>query len=208
MAPASEKTPSAPQVRTVLCDVGDVLIHFDPAVSVGIEADHGLEPGALLAATVRSPAARAAMAGAVDFANWREQTAAIVGQGALNDWLDYHGELDGAVVEIVKALRNRGVRVVLLSNATARLWDDLAHHGLEALVDGAYCSADIKAAKPERAAYEAVAHAEGFALDRSVLYVDDTASWAAAGQAAGMRALVFTGALELHSALCDLGIAR
>lgn len=196
-----------PTVRTVLCDVGDVLIHFDPAVSAAIEVDHGLAPGALLQAAVKSSAAKAAMAGRIDFGDFKARTAAVVGEGALSAWLDYHGEADSGVVEIVKGLRYHGVRVVLLSNATARLWDDLAHHGLDALADAAYCSADIKVAKPQRAAYDHVAKAAGFDLDGSVLYVDDTASWVAAGQAAGMRGVVFTTAAQLHAQLAGLGEA-
>jgi FMN phosphatase YigB (HAD superfamily) len=65
------------------------------------------------------------MVGAIDHDEWRRVTSAVVGDAAVTAWLAYHGEANQAVVALLKALKNQNVRVVLLSNATARLWDDL-----------------------------------------------------------------------------------
>lgn len=53
-------------LRTVLCDVGDVIVTFDLTVGAEIMVHHGLEPNTLVRAALKSPAGRAAMVGAID----------------------------------------------------------------------------------------------------------------------------------------------
>ncbi|WP_371503541.1 HAD-IA family hydrolase (plasmid) [Kitasatospora sp. NBC_00374] len=192
-------------VDTVLCDVGDVIIRFDPAVAARIESRHGLSAGSLLPTALKSPPARLAMAGGIDYESWRQAIARALGEAAVTEWLDYHGEANHEVVELLKALKNNNVRVVLLSNATRRLWADLAHHGLDGLADAVFCSADIRAAKPDPASYRHAAAHGAFDLRRG-LYVDDTASWVAAGQDLGLRGHVFVTAQGLQEELTDLGL--
>jgi putative hydrolase of the HAD superfamily len=192
---------------TVLCDVGDVIISFDLAVAADIEVRHGLDPDTLLPVALKSPAGRAAMVGAIDHDEWRRATAAVVGDAAINAWLAYHGEANQAVVALLKALKNQNVRVVLLSNATARLWDDLAFHGLDGLADAVFCSADIALAKPNAASYRFAAEHGDFILDRA-LYVDDTPSWVAAGAALGLQGHVYTSPDRLARELTAAGLLR
>jgi putative hydrolase of the HAD superfamily len=133
------------------------------------------------------------MVGAASTEQWRQVTAEVVGAAAVEEWLGYHGDLNHEVVECLQEVRGRGMRVVLLSNATGRLRDDLAFHHLDDLADAVFCSAEIGLAKPEPAAYHYAARHGGFNLHRA-LYVDDTPSWVAAGVEVGLHGHVFESA--------------
>jgi putative hydrolase of the HAD superfamily len=173
-------------IDTIICDVGDVVIFFSLERAAEVERRHGLPAGDLLTAALKAPAARLASVGRLGRDDWFDEVAAIVGEAAVEDWLAYHGELNLPVVEILTNARTRGIQVLLLSNATTRLWDDLDHHRIRDLADQVFCSADIGFAKPDLAAYQFVIDAASLAVDRT-LYVDDTASWVEAGCRLGMR---------------------
>lgn len=198
---------AAGELDTVLCDVGDVVIRFDRSVAAGIEAEYGLPPGSLLPTALKSSAGRLAMTGQITYEQWRIQTAAVVGTPAVAQWLAYHGELDYDVVEQLRLVKNEGRRVVLLSNATSRLWDDLEFHALTGLADKVWCSADIGLAKPDPGCFHYAAQYSGFELCRT-LYIDDTPAWVEAGQALGLTGHVFTTAQGLREDLLDLGLLR
>ena len=194
-------------IDTVLCDVGDVIIMFDRVVAATIESRHGLEPGSLLQNVLKSPEGKLAMVGEIDQKCWRRAMARKLGDEAVAEWLDYHGDVNHQVIALLKEIRSQGVHLVLLSNATTRLWDDLAFHDLGSLADAVFCSADIGRAKPDPDSYRYAARHGGFCLDRA-LYVDDTSSWVAAAARLGMHGHVFESAGILRRDLVARGLLR
>lgn len=197
--------PSGAAIDTIVCDVGGVVIEFSPERCAEIERRHGIRAGALLPAMLKTPAARLAAVGRLDLDQWYRQTAELVGAGAVDDWLAYRGELNQPVVDILTKARSGGVCVLLLSNATTRLWDDLDHHGVRRIADRVFCSANIGHAKPDLLAYQFVADAESLDPDR-VLYIDDTPSWVDAGRRLGWRGHVYSEPENLRRALTELGV--
>ncbi|MGP3690879.1 HAD family hydrolase [Streptomyces sp. IBSNAI002] len=192
-------------LTTVLCDVGDVLIRFDRGVAEAIDRRHGLAKGSLLPAVLKSRPGRLAMAGAIDHDTWRDEVGALVGPGAVEEWLQYHGDLDSEVAAHLKAVRDRGARVVLLSNANGRLRSDLAFHGVADVADLVLGSAEMGLLKPDPLCYQEAARLGRFGFPE-VLYVDDTASWVAAGEALGMTGHAFTSARALNECLISKGL--
>ena len=73
--------------------------------------------------------------------------------------------------------------------------------------DAAISSADIRAAKPSRAAFQAAAERLGVDLDR-VLFIDDTPGHVEAARALGIRAELFTGVDELRAQLAAARLVR
>lgn len=197
-------TSPAQPVTTVLCDVGDVIILFDKAITTAIETGHGLAPGSIGAAALKSGHARSAMQGLIDTRTWFRETADIIGAAALTQWLDYHGAANTEVLGLLRNVRAAGTRLVLLSNATSRFWDDVDFHGLRDLADVTICSSDLGMSKPDPACYRQAARLGGFRLDQATLYIDDTASWVAAGIQLGMRGHVYTSPAELTQTLATL----
>lgn len=193
-------------IDAIVCDVGDVLILFRPERATEIERVHGLQPGELLNAALKAPAATMACVGQLSLAAWFRATAAMVGEPAVTEWLAYHGELNLPVARLLTTARSLGIRLFLLSNATPRLWDDLDHHGIRDLADQVFCSATIGLAKPDPRAYQTVIAASSSVPER-ILYVDDTAAWVEAGIRAGLRGHVFRTARRLQRELASLGAA-
>jgi putative hydrolase of the HAD superfamily len=193
------------RVEALVCDVGDVVILFDPAVSAGIEETYGLAQGSLLATLLKSPAGRLASVGAISSAQWLRFARSELPPRAVDEWLRYHGELNAPVVKMLATVRAAGVRLVFLSNATGRLWDDLAFHGISDLAEKVFCSASIGVAKPDPAAYRYAIEAMSLPVARS-LYVDDTPSWVEAGRAVGLRGHVYVSAERLREELVRAGV--
>lgn len=194
------------RIEAILCDVGDVVILFDQAVSARIEGRHSLPAGSLLRTALKSLAAKLATIGTIDHVEWRRRICRTLPRQAVDEWLDYHGELNQGVVNLLVAAKEAGVRVIFLSNATARLWDDLAYHGMLGFADRVFCSADIAWAKPDPRAYRFVVDTASLVLART-LYVDDTPSWVEMGRSLGMHGHVYVTAGELSHELSRLGVA-
>lgn len=194
------------RIEAILCDVGDVVILFDQAVSAGIEGRYSLPAGSLLQTALKSPAGKLATIGTIDHAEWRRRICRTLPRQAVDEWLDYHGELNQGVVDLLAAAKEAGVRVIFLSNATTRLWDDLAYHGMLGFADRVFCSADIAWAKPDLRAYRFVVDTASLVLART-LYVDDTPSWVEMGRSLGMHGHVYVTTGELSDELSRLGVA-
>jgi putative hydrolase of the HAD superfamily len=87
----------------------------------------------------------------------------------------------------LRALRGAGVRVVVVSNWDHSLHERLAETGLAPLVDGALASAEVGAAKPERAIFAAALELAG-AEPHDAWHVGDTPEADVEGaRAAGLR---------------------
>lgn len=171
-------------VAALVCDLDGVLRIFDEPVA--IESSHGLARGSLAAAAFDPVLLDDAVSGAVSDAQWRARIVARLAeavpvgsaQAAVDAWSASSGSVDADVLALVRWARER-VPVVLLTNATTRLRDDLAVLGLDRQVDAVVSSAEVGAAKPDARAYEAVEAAVADLLGApvpaaSLLYVDDT----------------------------------
>ena len=86
------------------------------------------------------------------------------------------------------ALREAGVRTVVVSNWDASLHERLAETGLAGLVDGALASAEVGTAKPGRAIFTAALALAGGVAPADAWHVGDTVEADVAGaRAAGLR---------------------
>jgi len=92
---------------------------------------------------------------------------------------------------VLRALRAAGARLVVVSNWDVSLHDVLAATGLRPLLDAVVTSAELGAAKPEAAIFEAGLHAAGDVPASAALHVgdDEEADWAGA-RAAGVAAVL------------------
>lgn len=198
-------TQSQSQVEAILCDVGDVLILWDKEIPATIERSYGLPEGSLLLETLKSRAGRMATIGRITHEEWlREVTRRLPGEAVL-EWLSYHGELNSDLITLLTAARQAGVHVYFLTNATSRIWEDLAYHGIRDFADGIYCSVDIGLAKPDPNLYREILRAISVPPERA-LYIEDTPSWADAGRQIGIVSHTYSGIHALKSELKRLGL--
>ena len=192
-------------IDAIVCDVGDVVILFDRDVAAGIETRYGLPSGSFLLTALKSPASKLAAIGQIDKTEWVRRLRKTLPLQAIDEWLDYHGELNQKLVGLLASAKVAGVRVLFLSNATTRLWDDLSFHGALDLADRVFCSADIGLAKPDPRVYRFVADEASLCLAR-VMYVDDTASWVEVGRTLGMYGHVYETPDRVAQDLARLGV--
>jgi putative hydrolase of the HAD superfamily len=210
-APAD--APPQPLVDALIIDLDGVIRHWDESYYPEVEVRLGLPPGSLTAAALEPERLRRATDGRLTFEEWcAEIDAELAGAhgvepGAVADaWASSTWRIDLDVVDLVDEVREV-VPVVLLSNASTRLVHDLDRSDLLAAFDAVVGSADIRAAKPGRAAYEAAAAAAEASPERC-LFVDDTMENVLGARALGMSAELFTGVEDLRALLRAQGLVR
>ena len=106
----------------------------------------------------------------------------------------WHGaRLDPEAIPLLDALRDRGIRVGLCSNAPYRvesLHGQLAFLGLESHLDAVTFSAQVAWRKPSPRIFEAAMRTLGTEAECSVMVGDSEAADIAGAHAAGMRAVL------------------
>ena len=202
----------APSVDGVIVDLDGVIRHWHATHLPDAEARLGLPAGAISRVAFEEDRLARAMDGRLSFAGWCEEIGAAVAAEHPVDrdevaqvFVDAGWDIDLTVVDLVAEVRRRGVPVALLSNATTQLMADLERSGIADAFDAVVGSADVGAAKPSRAAFEAAAIGLDVALERC-FFTDDTVSHVEAARSYGIRAEVFTGVDDLRDALAELGV--
>ncbi len=123
----------------------------------------------------------------------------------------WHGaHLDPETVPLLDALRERGIRVGLCSNAPYRLASlhaQLAFLGLDSHLDAATFSVEIGWRKPSPRIFEAAMRSLGTRADRTVMVGDSEAADIAGAHAAGLRAVLLSRSGQRRSGEADAVIA-
>jgi len=211
--PTRADAPPQPLVEALIIDLDGVIRYWDESYYPEAEARLGLPPGSLTAAALEPDRLRRATDGRLTFEAWCAEVDAELAAahgtepGAVAEaWASSTWRIDLDVVDLVDEVREV-VPVVLLSNASTRLAHDLDRSDLLANFDAVVGSADIRAAKPGRAAYEAAAAAAAASPERC-LFVDDTMDNVLGARALGMSAELFTGVEDLRDVLREHGLVR
>lgn len=106
---------------------------------------------------------------------------------------------DEVVVAMLRQVRAH-VPLVLVTNATVELEDDLASLGLSDFADHVVSSARVGVAKPDRKIYEIAAGQAGVAMSRC-LFVDDRLENVEAAVGLGMTGVHYRGPADLRGPL-------
>jgi putative hydrolase of the HAD superfamily len=198
--------------QALLIDLDGVIRHWPASHDQAIEQATGIAAQTIRAAAFAPELLEPAITGRCGDQEWRERIAAHLQRTypaervaeAVRLW-STPGSVDGAVLALVRACRKRA-RVILITNATSRLAQDLAHHDLAAEFDAIINSAVVGAAKPAPAIFAAALQAAGVAA-AAALFVDDSAGHVAAASALGIPSHHFQDPLRLQAALQAHGLA-
>jgi putative hydrolase of the HAD superfamily len=178
--------------EALIIDLDGVLRSWAGQGTTAIERRHGLPAGSLPAVAFAPERLVPAVTGRVTDAAWRAGVAEELtrrhgagGEDAVREWSAPVGEVDAAVLAVVRAQR-RVRTVALLSNATDRLRSDLRALSLDHEVDAVFSSAELGVAKPDPEVFRRVCAALGRAPEQC-LFVDDSAGHVAAAVALGLR---------------------
>ncbi|MFF4502483.1 HAD family hydrolase [Streptomyces sp. NPDC001401] len=191
----------------VLCDVDNVIRSYDPSGLHALERAAGLAEGTTAKVAFAPEVDLPVLLGRVDLQEWvqaiAEGLSGLVPEATAWDLgtalLESPFSADEAVVSLLRRARTR-VPLVLVSNATVRLEDDLTALGLADLADEVVNSARVGLAKPDPRIYRLAADLVGVRPERC-LFVDDSEENAEAAAALGMQAVPFRTAADLERAL-------
>ncbi|MER5752154.1 HAD-IA family hydrolase [Streptomyces sp. NPDC002088] len=196
-----------PPFDAVLCDVDNVIRHFDPSGLEALERAAGLAEGTTMKVAFAPEVDLPVLLGLATEQEWVESIArgltGLVPESTAWDLgtalLESPFHADETVVSLLRRARTR-VPLVLVTNATLGLEADLDSLGLTDLADHVVSSARVGLAKPDPRIYELAAARAGVRLDRC-LFVDDTEENVEAAAALGMRTVHFREAPDLARAL-------
>jgi putative hydrolase of the HAD superfamily len=192
--------------RALLIDFDGVMHHFDDAVKARVEEAAGLPAGFILDAAMEPHRVVPAMLGQVSRVGWMTDTAAAIAdrvggleaaEAIVKEWDADRGYVDPEARALVADLRAAGVPVVLATNASDDLRDDLAGFGLADAFDAVVSSAEIGVAKPQREFFIAACEAAGV-IPADCLLVDDRPRNVSGARVVGLLAHRFTSSADFR----------
>ncbi|OQD55645.1 hydrolase [Streptomyces phaeoluteigriseus] len=206
----ADRPAAARPFDAVLCDVDNVIRHFDSTHLESLERVAGLAEGTTKKVAFSPEVDGPLLLGRITEQEWvasiarglaglvDEETGWALGTALLESPF----RADEAVLDLLRRARVR-VPLVLVTNATLGLERDLEAMGLTELADDVVSSARVGLAKPDRRILELGAARAGVRPDRC-LFVDDTLENIVAATALGMTAVHHRTAADLEKALRPL----
>ncbi|MET9607111.1 HAD family phosphatase [Streptomyces sp. NPDC006512] len=209
----SEDSGTARPFDAVLCDIDNVIRFYDTTRLTELEHRAGLPEGTTWKVAFAPERDGPLMVGRITTDQWVESVTEAMADG--------HGlsaerarelatamakapfSADGAVLSALGEARAAGLALVLVTNATLDLEDDLETMGLSGFADHVVSSARVGVAKPDREIYEIAVERAGTAPGRC-LFVDDRRENVEAAEALGMTGVHYRGPADLRSALAFL----
>ncbi|WP_405016774.1 HAD-IA family hydrolase [Kitasatospora sp. NBC_00070] len=206
--------PRSSAFDAVLCDLDGVIRFFDHAELAGREQAAGLPPGSTATVAFGPDTALPLILGQLTRQQWEDSIAAgLAGRVRADEARALATAFTGSPVradqEVVDLLRRTREHcpVLLVTNATPWLDEDLARLGLADLAAGAVNSALVGAAKPDHRIYRVAADRAGVAPERC-LFVDDRPENVRAAEELGMTGVHFRSPADLRAALSPvLGVS-
>ncbi|CAL9333811.1 HAD-IA family hydrolase [Streptomyces sp. enrichment culture] len=194
----------------VLYDLDNVIRYYDMSRVAALEHAAGLAAGTTADVAYAPEVDLPLLLGRIGPAEWE---AAIVrglagrvpralARGLAAAFAHAPFRADEEVVALLRRAR-RHLPLVLVTNATLRLYDDLASLGLADLADHVVGSAHVGVAKPDPAIYALAAERAGVPAGRC-LFVDDRWENVEAAAALGMTGAHFRGPADLRNALAPV----
>ncbi|MEV3932236.1 HAD-IA family hydrolase [Streptomyces sp. NPDC049944] len=188
----------------VLCDLDNVVRFYDLTHLAALERAAGLPEGTTQDIAYAPEVDLPLLLGRITLEAWIEAVAlgladrigTAKGRELGRALAEAPFRADAAVVAMLRRVRAR-VPLVLITNATPRLDEDLAALGLTGLAHRVVSSAVEGFAKPDPALYRIAAARAGVPMDRC-LFVDDSRENVDAAVALGMTGVHFREPADLH----------
>ncbi|WP_221891363.1 HAD family hydrolase [Microbispora sp. KK1-11] len=194
----------------VLCDFDGVIRFYDQTELNELERAMGLAEGTTTKVVFAPEVDRPVLLGQITVEQWMETAEAALAlqvpreqaRALVTAFVKAPARVDDDVLGLLRRAQEH-VPVVLVTNATLDLEDDLAWLGLTHFADEVVSSALVGVGKPDARIYEIAAERAGVPLGRC-LFVDDREENVEAARALGMTAVLFTGVPDLEAALAPL----
>jgi HAD superfamily hydrolase (TIGR01509 family) len=193
-------------IDALVLDLDGVVRHFDADHEADVCRRHGLEPGAIRHAVFASATTDAVITGRVTRDEWIATVGEEIGlPDAVDAWGRSPASVDENVLAIVDEVRATGRPVVILTNGTSTIDEELAALDVVDRFDRIFNSAVIGHAKPDVRAFQHVLD-ELRLPGEQVAFADDSPSKLVGATELGMATLAFTDAAALRTWLTDLEV--
>ena len=187
-------------VRNVIFDMGNVLMTFDGPYFSTCFTDTAEDAALLQDALFGSPLWTLLDSGTISHETMARYARTHLPErlhanleACIARWPDYSKPIE-PVNDLAIRLKSEGYGIYVLSNASTRIMEQLAHAPVMPFLDGHVVSAEERLMKPDPAIYRLLC--ERFELEPSeCLFVDDNEDNCIDARVAGMHAYHFTGDL-------------
>lgn len=195
----------------LLVDMDGVIRHFRGGSEQFDDAALGLPAGTIAGIALDEDRIRRGNDGTITDEEWRAEVADVLvavhgcdRDAALAAWAVDGFDFDDEVLDLVREVRASGVPTGCVSNASSRLAEDLAAHGVADAFGAVLSSSALRVMKPDSAIYLAAADAVGTAPG-DCLFVDDRRENVLGALAVGMPAVRFSTPVRLAATFRRLG---
>jgi len=180
-------------LKAILTDLDGVIRHWSSEALHVKEERLGLARGHLFGICFEKSILAQVVIGQISDREWREivqakLSSSISKTGAkelVSLWTNTEFQIDEKIIEIYKE-HFPGAKIVLTTNATTRLREDLKNQGLGDIFDAIMNSSELGVAKPAHAYFTEVLRRLGVRMDE-VIYIDDAAGNVEAARELGIR---------------------
>ena len=199
------------RVDTVIFDLGDVLIAWDPRklyrklIPDAVTMERFLSEVCTPEWNARQDAGRSLTEGTAELLAAFPQHEIWI-RAFYERWPEMLGEVIEGSAELLRELQAKGYRVLALSNWSAETFPlARSRYPILAAFEGVVVSGQEGMIKPDPAIYRLLCDRYRIAPERAV-FIDDSLRNVAAARAFGMQAIHFRSPLQLRDALVSLGL--
>jgi HAD superfamily hydrolase (TIGR01509 family) len=179
-------------IKYLLSDLDGVIRHFSAERDQEIEQRCGLSSGSLLGAAFEKNLLTRAITGLISDETWRSQMVdsiskivpAHIAAQAIKDWSAFPGKVDDRYLDYLKS-QFPSLPVVVLTNGTSRLHQDLTTLGIADRFFKIFNSAEIGFCKPDKNVFLYVINALNCKASE-IFFIDDSLSHVNAARELGM----------------------
>jgi len=187
----------SPAASPLLVDLDGVVREWEPAFVATTESRHRLPAGSLYRAAYIDDGMLPALLGSISHEEWQQRVherLSRFGAGAGAAVLEWSAAIGVRRADVLAVLAHERHRrpVVLLTNATSRLYQDLENLGLAESFDAVLTSFELGMTKPDPRLFEHACAVLG-RTPSECLFVDDSASTVRAAARLGLRTHLFRG---------------
>jgi putative hydrolase of the HAD superfamily len=192
-----------PSLKIILTDLDGVIRHWNSDAIRQKEIECGFDSGHLYSVCFEENLLSQVITGQISDDEWRNRVQAKLSTSVseslakelVDSWTNSEVYIDRTIGELYKD-QFPNAKVVLVTNATSRLNQDMINYGLDNMFDGIFNSSELGDAKPSHSFFNKVMRKLRVGFDE-VIYVDDSAINVQSAMRLGIRSHQYKNHMEL-----------
>jgi len=196
-------------IKVILTDLDGVIRHWNSDPLHQIEVNNGLKRGYFYSICFEKELLSEVITGKISDSEWRkrvnEALVISIGETLANElvysWTNSEANIDNTVIEIYKQ-HMPDAKVVLTTNATSRLSQDMKNQGIDKKFDEIFNSSEMGVAKPSHRYFNKVLSRLGV-RNVDVIFIDDSIRNVESAEQLGIRSHQYKNHTRLEEFILD-----